>query len=217
MDESNNCDKQNKLDFFAKYYQDLQAAYDSSEICVRYNKDRAHNSIVMCFILDKSKTINIYCGKMSVFRNNFYRRIDAEHEKDNVGLGRQLKSEFEKRLRKFLSAEDSVLRIIAETKIESFDDFLCNEELKNALEQNKLDLFYLPEESELVGFFTHFSFSDDSNLYRFEDDMENHSALCCFNDIKTIEEYQNNYYTLMSYAEQADTNAIINQPRSVAC
>lgn len=194
--------------FFVQYYQDLESAYGSNEISRRYNSDRAHNAVVMCFMFDHSSQIDIYCGEMSVFRENFYAHINSDNELNSSDLGEKIKDEFCKRLKLFLDKENSHMNVIFENSISKpFDDLLCHEHFLS--HKQKISFFYLPDSFKPKKILNHFTYSEDSNIYRLEDDKESHSAICSFNNIERINRLKQFYGVLKSYAKKIETNHII--------
>ena len=57
------------------YYLELIQNFKNKNPVFQYNKDRAHNSVVLRLMLDTSTSIKMYCGQLSVMRTGFYEHI----------------------------------------------------------------------------------------------------------------------------------------------
>ena len=107
-------------DEFEKYYSKLVEKLNSKEPDFELNEDRAHNATIERFMLDKSKEVNMYCGEMSVFRENFYKHInnDSRQGEDNQPekekLGDFLKTRLISSLSDFIDRTDTQLNIFLE-------------------------------------------------------------------------------------------------------
>lgn len=62
------------------YYLELRRDFETKSPIFQYNKDRAHNSVVLRLMLDTSTSIKMYCGQLSVMRKGFYEHIKNEDE-----------------------------------------------------------------------------------------------------------------------------------------
>lgn len=185
-----------KQSFFEDYYQELKTAYDSGTPSVRYNSDRAHNAVVMCFMFDHSTVVNMYCGQMSVLRKGFFDKINAHNEFDDKELGDELKDHLKKSLDAFLGRENTLLNILFESYSKEYkNDLISDEKMRDALIDRKLAMKVLPEDLKIRKTLDHFTVSD-SGIYRFEDDKEQHSALCSFNDIESCSKLHKNFQIL---------------------
>lgn len=185
-----------KQSFFEEYYRELKTAFESGCPSVRYNSDRAHNAVIMCFMFDHSNVVNMYCGQMSVLRNGFFDKINAQNEFNNPVLGDELKSHLKESLDCFLGREDTRLNILFESYSTEYKNGLISyEKMRNALVDKKLLMKVLPENLKIRKTLDHFTVSD-TGIYRFEDDKEQHSALCSFNDTESSTKLQNNFQIL---------------------
>lgn len=182
--------------FYASYYQELKEAFESGSPSVRYNSDRAHNAVIMCFMFDHSNVVNMYCGQMSVLRKGFFDKINAQNELNDPQLGDELKVHLKASLDKFLSREDTRLNILFESYSSDYkDDLVSYEKMKDANMAKKLTMRVLPEDLKIRKSLDHFTVSD-TGIYRFEDDKEKHSALCSFNDQESSSKLKNNFHIL---------------------
>lgn len=185
-----------KQNFYVEYYQELKTAYESGSPSVRYNSDRAHNAVIMCFMFDHSKVVNMYCGQMSVLRNGFFDKINAQNEFDDSELGDELKGHLKESLDGFLGREDTRLNILFESYLAEYkNDLISEEKMRDALIDKKLAMRVLPEDLKIRKSLDHFTISD-SGIYRFEDDKEQHSALCSFNDKESSSKLYKNFQIL---------------------
>ena len=183
-------------DFFTIYYQELKEAFESGSPSVRYNSDRAHNAVIMCFMFDHSNVVNMYCGQMSVLRKGFFGKINDQNELNDPQLGDELKDHLKNSLDKFLSRENVRLNILFESYSSEYkDDLVSYEMMKNANAAKKLSMRVLPEDLKIRKSLDHFTVSD-TGIYRFEDDKEQHSALCSFNDLESSSKLKNNFQIL---------------------
>ena len=182
--------------FFASYYQELKEAFESGCPSVRYNSDRAHNAVIMCFMFDHSNVVNMYCGQMSVLRKGFFEKINAQNDFNDPQLGDELKGHLKKSLDTFLSKENTRLNILFESYSSEYkDDLVSNEKMKDANIAKKLSMRVLPEDLKIRKSLDHFTVSD-TGIYRFEDDKEQHSALCSFNDMESSSKLKKNFQIL---------------------
>lgn len=184
--------------FFNTYYQELLEAYKSGSPSVRYNSDRAHNAVIMCFMFDHSDEVNMYCGQMSVLREGFYSKINENNGMGDSNLGNEIMSHLQESLDGFLTREGTRLNILFETYSSSYmSDLVSKESMHVAIAKEKLKMRVLPEDFALRKTLDHFSVSD-KGMFRFEDDKEQHSAICSFNDHKSTSRLLVNFQILNS-------------------
>ncbi len=197
-----------KQSFFEEYYKELKTAFESGIPSVRYNSDRAHNAVIMCFMFDYSNVVNMYCGQMSVLRNGFFDKINAQNDFDDPELGEELKSHLKKSLDGFLGREDARLNILFESySTEYKNDLISGEKMKDSLIDKKLSMKVLPEDLKIRKTLDHFTVSD-TGIYRFEDDKEQHSAICSFNDADSSTKLQNNFQILYNLEGNASITTL---------
>ena len=193
-----------KQNFYEEYYQELKTAFESGRPSVRYNSDRAHNAVIMCFMFDNSKVVNMYCGQMSVLRSGFFAKINEKNELDCPQLGDELQDHLKKSLDSFLLRECTKLNILFESYSNSYAiDLVSNDAMKEAELKGKLRLKALPESLLQRKLLDHFTVTD-RGMYRFEDDKEQHSAICSFNNEKNSSKLQQNFNILFDLEGNSD-------------
>jgi hypothetical protein len=187
-----------KQNFYEEYYQELKTAFESGNPSVRYNSDRAHNAVIMCFMFDHSKVVNMYCGQMSVLRKGFFDKINAHNELNDSYLGDELMEHLKTSLDGFLGREGAHLNILFESYFSDYqNDLILIEKMRKASNEKKLSMKVLPEDLKIRKSLDHFTISD-TEIYRFEDDKEQHSALCSFNDTLSTSKLQQNFQVLFN-------------------
>lgn len=159
------------------YYLELKRNYDTDSPVFQYNKDRAHNSVILRLMLDTATIIKMYCGQLSVMRREFYNHIKDEDE----NLANELQSKLQESLKNFLVKDNSKMTIVLETyKEEYLKDLICPDDFTKGLKEGKIELFKLNDKLTFKKQLYHFSFSD-TMIVRMEQDKEQHSAVCSLN------------------------------------
>ena len=119
---------------------------------------------------------------MSVLRKDFYRKINETNKIDGSNFGDELESLLKKSLDGFLSREGTRLDVLFESYTKDYIlDLVSEESMKAAFDNKKLFLKVLPEDLKIRETLDHFTVSD-KDIYRFEDDKEQHSAICSLNN-----------------------------------
>lgn len=177
------------------YYYQLIDAILSGISSVAMNRDRSHNAMIMKCMLDTSDSICMYCGEMSIFRNNFYEHIN---NCSSSKLGNTIKEFLKRSIQNFLSKETANLSIILAHKIESLPDDMIDLPIFNEhLKTGKIKIGYLQEGMVFNKGMSHFSFTD--NILRVEKDMLERSAICAINpDNELLHNYRQLFQTLES-------------------
>ncbi|MBD5215482.1 MAG: hypothetical protein HDS78_03035 [Bacteroidales bacterium] len=196
--------KQRDLD---NYYKNLENYLDSGRVHSIPNSDRAHNATIIRFMLDKSDTVNMFCGQMSIFRNKFYDRINEDN--DGV-LGTYLKNEMVKALTGFINKANSKLNIILERfNIMYFSDLISSSIFKAGVRSGKISLRKSDPRLFVSEGVSHFTYTS-SDIARMEIEQEPHSGICTVNltnDMKDIIGY--NYSVLERTSSPLDTNVLL--------
>ena len=173
------------IKIFNKYYETLQNKFNSNKADFELNENRAHNATIVRFMLDNSNNINMYCGEMSVFRNNFYRYIN-ENTPNNELLGDYLREKLIKSLSSFINRENSMLNIYLEKfSNDYFDDLIDLRIFSEGITAGKIYVYKLNDKLLLKSGLSHISYTD-TNIVRMERDKYTHEAICAINVSKEI-------------------------------
>lgn len=184
------------------YYQTLCDKLDSKQFDVVLNNDRAHNTTIMRAMLEKSQTINMYCGEMSVFRTGFYSHINKNNPTAGTEqLGDHLKNKIASALQGFIKRPNSELNIYFERFDDSYLQDVIDEEIfRSGRQQNKINLFKLDDSLFLKTGIAHTSYTPDSHILRIERDAQAHEAVCGLNIPDNILELVSSTFTKMASA-----------------
>lgn len=185
------------------YYQKLNGAFGREESSSHYNSDRSHNASVMRFMLDKSSSINMYCGQLSVFRESFFKHIKEDNAKEcsENDISDNLKNTLIESLISFLNKEDVSLNIIFESYDDKyFEDLICRDEFLKGIEKNKIRLYKLDNSLSFKKYIYHFSYTD-SQIVRLEQDKMKHSAICTIKDTDIYKSAKDNFEKLLTLAK----------------
>lgn len=181
------------------YYLELRRNFETKSPIFQYNKDRAHNSVVLRLMLDTSTSIKMYCGQLSVMRKGFYEHIKNEDEILADELQSKLKESFEH----FITKDNSKLIIILETyKDEYLKDLIYGDDFKRGLKNGKIELLKLNDKLTFKQQLYHFSLSD-TMIVRIEQDKEQHSAVCSLNQKDIYDSVNNVFNKIEAIAEKA--------------
>lgn len=187
-----------------KYYEELNEYFKKGELHAVPNSDSAHDSTIMRFMLDKSESLSIYCGEMSVFRNLFYKEIE-DHQMLNEESTMDLKEQIQISLRKFLSRSNSRINLIVKTFKKTFiDDVIETKIFKNGIKNGQIKIFEIKDKRVAVDAVPHFSFTE-KKIVRMEQNMEQRSGLCAVNIPDTLKTtLENNFKILLSVSKLVD-------------
>lgn len=164
-----------------EYYLKLKSNFEEKTTYSVQNKDRSHNALIMAFMLEVSKSVNMYCGELSVFRNSFYDvlPIPADIETD-------MADEFKKEVRDFvagclsdfLKEDERRLNIIVRNfKPEFLDDLISNDDFRKALASKRINISKIDDNLVAADAITHFAYTD-TNIMRIERNKKERSAIC---------------------------------------
>lgn len=168
------------IKIFDEYYNTLQTKLDSKKVDFELNENRAHNTTIVRFMLDNSNNINMYCGEMSVFRNNFYKYIN-ENANDDEALGDYLRKKLIESLFSFINRENSKLNIYLEKySNDYFDDLIDLRIFSEGIATGKINIYRLNDKLLLKSGLSHISYTD-TNIVRMERDKYTHEAICAIN------------------------------------
>lgn len=184
----------------SQYYNRLQSKLNSQKQDFELNGDRAHNTTIMRFMLNNSKVIDMYCGEMSVFRDNFYQYINEEHRQNEVQeelLGDYSKRELVDSLRKFVEKEDTRLNIYLEKFNEDyFKDLIDFQLFCEGISSGKINIYKMEDQLLLKSGLLHVACTD-TKIVRMERDKYTHEAICAINVSQDIHEKWNDVFQSM--------------------
>lgn len=176
------------------YYDILKKAFDSNNESYYFNNDRSHNATVLRFMFDNSSNICMYCGELSVLRNGFYSHFENMEDAEKV-KGALIDS-----FTHFLNCNGTSLSIVLENYRDfGFKDLICKEVFEKKMKEGKLLLYRLHDDFSFKSDINHFSFSD-SNIVRFEEDKDQHSAICVFHNKRYLDSMKKNFGILSDMA-----------------
>lgn len=201
MEEINNIYTLETLVDYKEHIEQLVKNTSSNELV--YNDSAVHASLIMQCILNNSKLINMYCGKFSIFRDNFKNKLDTMFKDPTYDEVREsvafkefnpyansitaLKKFFQNGGKMNVIMEEESTPLNNESLWLEIEDFYKNESLKFYQKKDTTDLF-------------HFTVGDDK-MYRCENDKELRTALCCFNDTVTSSTLNQCFNIMKSEAE----------------
>lgn len=182
------------------YYKQLEKSLNNNNHpTLQYNNDRSHNSTVLRFMMDNSSSIKMYCGQLSVFRTDFYEKIQESESED---LSKHLTTKLNSSFKQFIQKTYTTLTIVFESfKKEYLKDLICNDDFFFGIKNNKIHLLKLNDNLTLKRQINHFSFSD-SNIVRLEQDKEKHSAICSLNQSDISNLAKETFDKIISIAEK---------------
>lgn len=185
------------MDEILKYYDELQKIYDSNELKFKDNSDHAHNAMILRLMLNNSNRIYMYCGSMSIFRNQFYNHIPVEYREATKNLVRE-------DLIEFLNRPDTEITVIMENDLPegSGAELIVDAEMLSS----RLTLLKLPNYDDnlyrsLRDDIYHFSFTEDGRIVRMETDKTNHKAVCRIAKIGSTFSGRSGFDDLLSVSE----------------
>lgn len=187
---------------FDKYYEKLQTKYEAGKVDFELNENRAHNTTIVRFMLDNSNVINMYCGEMSVFRDNFYRYIN-EIENTEEPLGDYLKNKLIGSLSSFVNRENTILNIYLEKfSNDYFEDLIAPKIFNEGMATGKINIYKLNDKLLLKSGLTHVSYTD-TNIIRMERDKYTHEAICAINVSKEMKKTWEDVFLYMQSAAES--------------
>ena len=187
---------------FDKYYEKLQTKYEAGKVDFELNENRAHNTTIVRFMLDNSNVINMYCGEMSVFRDNFYRYIN-EIENTEEPLGDYLKNKIIGSLSSFVNRENTILNIYLEKfSNDYFEDLIAPKIFNEGIATGKINIYKLNDKLLLKSGLTHVSYTD-TNIIRMERDKYTHEAICAINVSKEMKKTWEDVFLYMQSAAES--------------
>jgi len=181
------------------YYEELIESINSNIPSYHFNSDRTHNAVVMQFMLDTSTNVNMYCGEMSVFRNNFYEHI-AEENDNNQNYAKRIKNFLIESFHNFIQKEGVSMNIIFESfENDYLKDLIFKNDFSIGVLEQKVHLYKLSDDFVYKKDLYHFSYTD-KRIVRFEQDKLQHSAICTINEPAYYESISRNFDLLKKIA-----------------
>ena len=186
---------------FDEYYEKLQTKYEAGKVDFELNENRAHNTTIVRFMLDNSNLINMYCGEMSVFRDNFYKYIN-ENENNGEFLGNDLKRKLIESIYTFINRENTILNIYLEKfSTDYFEDLIAPKIFNEGIATGKINIYKLNDKLLLKSGLTHVSYTD-TNIIRMERDKYTHEAICAINVSKEMKKTWEDAFMYMQSAAE---------------
>ena len=165
------------VDDLKSYNRDLLDLFTKRSKSAKFNNDRSHNAIILCFMLEQSLHVNMFCGELSILRNPFYKRIEEVHGEE---VAKYLKKSVQDSLESFFGKDGSSLSIVLENNVDFYSDLICKETLQKSMIEGKVSISVLPDDFTYKKGFNHFSFTE-SKIVRLEEDKIQHNAVCMCN------------------------------------
>lgn len=191
-----------------RYKQDIVKALndpDNNRDRVFKNDDRSKNAMIMSAMLDTCDEVVMYCGKMSVFRTDFYSHI----EKAYTGAGDKARDEVKKSLEKFLDNKHRLTIILEDYKDHYLDD-LISKKLKDSDNKN-VSIRLIDKNRLLTSILSHTALGKKNStviIKRRETNSCKYFAQCLVN---LGDDIANDSMTLMSYIEEASSPISISE------
>lgn len=187
---------------YQEYLDSLLADYDTKELKIEDNDDCVHNSMVLVSILDKSKTVNMTCGKMSAFRNSMYDKIRDDFGNDKErgeAVSEWSKHKMSESIERFLDRDGTELNIYVIYYTPAlFDDLINPEAFEKGIKSGKLNIYPLPAGSDDEDQLGHITMGDNK-VMRLELDKEKHSGSVVFNPPKETAQSAALIYKTLNY------------------
>lgn len=177
------------LQSFLSYKQRLETCDTENSTEVIYNDSIVHAAMVYNQLFQRAtrsenKTVNMFCGSLSILRDSTEKKIAEERERIRPKEGTSDWAEWEN-FQPFYDVKNAVkdffekggkLNVVLENRGKSIEWEQMYPLLKDAYDKGKLYIGGLPIEIGL----DHFTIVD--NAYRCENSDERKTAICCFND-----------------------------------
>lgn len=171
------------------YYDKLMAFYKSGVLRSLPNNDRRHNATILCFLLDTSNEINMYCGEMSIFREKFYSYVGNG--------GDTLKEDVIGALNAFVQRQNVKLNIIVENYNDNlYADLISRDAFRSGIKSDKICIRKLNKNAAVTEGLSH-SVYTETKCVRIEEDVEKHSAMFLANMSEILcDKFKSNYQYL---------------------
>ena len=171
-----------------KYCQKLNNAFKNKKKLVIQNDNKECDAAVNLSMLENCSHIFMFCRRMSVFRDDFY--------KDNEDL-KSRKEKVSNSLANFFRKENSRLIVIVSEKPQSNDFILKDVQLKDLVRKRKIMLYLIPK--QIATDTPHFTIADDVAV-RVENNDSEKTASCIFYDSNLTANCINSFELFRSYS-----------------
>lgn len=195
---------------YKRHIESLASAKENSQGSdeVVFNDSVIHASLIMTCIFENSTTINMFCGKFSVFRKAFEDKIDAmlkDNYYDDIRESEIFRSfhpyqDSISALRNFLERGGQLTVVLEENPLELQEEPIWND-IRQYIGRNLV--FY--KRNENLGKLPHFAIGDD-RYYRLENNQIERTALCAFDDKETVRTLGDGFLTIKSESKKIDFN-----------
>lgn len=187
-----------------QYYNELKSFFDSGELRSLPNNDRCHNATILCFMLTTSTEVNMYCGEMSIFRDNFYTHITNDNP-TNPNIGATLKNDMIVALNAFINVPDVRLNIIVENYNDNlFSDVISTTVFSTGIKEKKINIRKLNKDIAVTKGLTHCVYTDTKSV-RIEENEKKHSGMFLANMSDTLlNKLKSNYDYLIRSSQPVD-------------
>lgn len=190
------------LNEYQEYYERIRDEINNGTKAIEPNSDRAHNAAILCAMLDTANTIDMYCGEMSVFQQNFYNHIDRDNpwsrcSTDNCSLGQNIKASLTDNLRKFLNRDNAKLTIYVQNpeKVD-FKKLIDLDLIKSGIDSGKISINRFDKNSIFLSGVKHITCTD-RNTVRIEINPATHEALCATDADKSVLDPVHDMFNIM--------------------
>lgn len=177
------------------YYNLLLKYYSSGSFQTTSNQSHIYNNIMLRFMIDNSNELNMYYGRMFVFRKNFYEQINAENPVKNneMPIGDYLKIKFIESLKKFIHKNNAKLNILIEKYTNNeFEDLIAPNLFKEGIDKGVIKIKKLDLNRIQTNLISYFSFTDKRILYL--ESNKTQSAIYAFGlDDETYNRFNENF------------------------
>lgn len=184
---------------FNDYYDTLSNDLKSGKPVTEQNHDRVHNVAIVRLMLENSSKVNIFCGRMTIFRSEFYEHIALSYGRE---LADQLKEILAQSLRKFLSDKSKTLCILNENyHPEMMDDLIVPAELfRRSIANGNLNIKRLDDDFLWSDKLSHFCCAPDISAMRLESDKSLHEGIFTANISGLVAMAETNFNDLWKYS-----------------
>ena len=154
-----------------QYYRRLNEAIDHAyeKESIFFNNDASHNAVVVAAMMNTSRSIQMYCGKMGLFRRDFPEKLKKED-------AQYVKETFDNALQAFTERGGKIDAILEKKPAEDFWDNIA-EEYKPCFRNGTISISCLEGDIHpIVANWGHFCIADEK-MYRLETDKDRQKAL----------------------------------------